>query len=82
MNEHKYLNTLAHVHQIRLDLKQTQDKYNKMAADLQKKLEEKQKKCNEIKFNSLIINTKIKIKFVTDDIYGAKKGSCEKSSIQ
>lgn len=23
MNEHKYLNTLAHVHQIRLDLKQT-----------------------------------------------------------
>lgn len=50
MNEHKYLNTLAHVHQIRLDLKQTNDKYNKMAADLQKKLEEKQKKCNEIKF--------------------------------
>lgn len=57
MNEHKYLNTLAHVHQIRLDLKQTQDKYNKMAADLQKKLEEKQKKCNEIKFILLIKNT-------------------------
>ena len=34
MNEHKYLNTLAHVHQIRLDLKQTQDRYNKMAHDL------------------------------------------------
>ena len=50
MNEHKYLNTLAHVHQIRIDLKQTQDRYNKMAADLQMKLEEKQKKCNEIKY--------------------------------
>lgn len=49
MNEHKYLNTLAHVHQIRLDLKQTQDRYNKMAYELQTKLEEKQKKCNEIK---------------------------------
>jgi len=49
MNEHKYLNTLAHVHQIRIDLKQTQDRYNKMAGDLQMKLEEKQKKCNEIK---------------------------------
>lgn len=49
MNDHKYLNTLAHVHQIRLDLKQTQDKYNKMSHELQVKLEEKQKKCNEIK---------------------------------
>lgn len=28
MNEHKYLNTLAHVHQIREDLKVTQDRYN------------------------------------------------------
>ena len=49
MNEHKYMNTLAHVHQIRIDLKQTQDRYNKMAAELQNKLDEKQKKCNEIK---------------------------------
>ena len=49
MNEHKYLNTLAHVHQIRVDLKQTQDRYNKMAYELQMKLQEKQKKCNEIK---------------------------------
>lgn len=54
MNEHKYLNTLAHVHQIRLDLKQTQDKYHKMSADLEKKLEEKQKKCNEIKCDNII----------------------------
>lgn len=50
MNQHKYLNTLAHVHQIRLDLKQAQDKYNQMAWELQQKLEEKEKKCNEIKF--------------------------------
>lgn len=50
MNEHKYMNTLAHVHQIRIDLKQTQDRYNKMAAELQNKLDEKQKKCNEIKY--------------------------------
>ena len=49
MNEHKYMNTLAHVHQIRIDLKQTQDRYNAMAAELQLKLDEKQKKCNEIK---------------------------------
>jgi hypothetical protein len=49
MTEPKYLNTLAHVHQIRLDLKQTQDRYNRMAAELQMKLEEKQAKCYEIK---------------------------------
>ena len=49
MNEHKYLNTLAHVHQIRLDLQQTQDRYNEMAQDLQRKLDEKSKKCNEIR---------------------------------
>ncbi|CAK88043.1 unnamed protein product (macronuclear) [Paramecium tetraurelia] len=49
MNEHKYLNTLAHVHQIRLDLQQTQDRYNQMAQELQSKLDEKSKKCNEIR---------------------------------
>lgn len=68
MNEHKYLNTLAHVHQIRLDLKQTQDKYNKMAADLQKKLEEKQKKCNEIKFAAAVSLSN----FRQDDVHGAE----------
>ena len=41
MNEHKYLNTLANVHQVRLNLKETQDRYNKMAAELQAKLNEK-----------------------------------------
>lgn len=49
MNQHKYLNTLAHVHQIRLDLKNTQDRYNEMAKQLQTKLDEKQKKCADIK---------------------------------
>lgn len=49
MTEPKYLNTLAHVHQIRLDLKQTQDRYNRMATELQMKLEDKQAKCIEIK---------------------------------
>lgn len=49
MTEPKYLNTLAHVHQIRLDLKQTQDRYNEMARELQLKLDEKQAKCYEIR---------------------------------
>ena len=49
MNNHKYMNTLAHVHQIRLDLKHTQDRYNKMAGDLEIKLKQKQDKCREIK---------------------------------
>jgi len=49
MTEPKYLNTLAHVHQIRLDLKQTQDRYNDMARELQYKLDEKQAKCFEIR---------------------------------
>ncbi len=48
MNKHKYYNTLAHVHQIRLDLTKTQERYNKMADELQNKLNEKQKKCNEL----------------------------------
>ena len=49
MSDIKYANTQAHVHQIRLDLKQTQDRYNKMASDLQVKLEEKTAKCKEIR---------------------------------
>ena len=48
MNEHKYLNTLANVHQVRFNLKETQDRYNKMASELQAKLNEKQAKCEEI----------------------------------
>ncbi len=48
MNEHKYLNTLANVHQVRFNLKETQDRYNKMASELQAKLNEKQAKCHEI----------------------------------
>ena len=48
MNEHKYLNTLANVHQVRFNLKETQDRYNKMATELQAKLNEKQAKCDEI----------------------------------
>lgn len=48
MNNHKYLNTLANVHQVRINLKETQDRYNKMASELQAKLNEKQAKCHEI----------------------------------
>jgi len=48
MNEHKYLNTLANVHQVRFNLKETQERYNKMATELQAKLNEKQAKCDEI----------------------------------
>jgi chromosome segregation ATPase len=48
LNEHKYLNTLANVHQVRFNLKETQDRYNRMASELQAKLNEKQAKCQEI----------------------------------
>lgn len=48
LNEHKYLNTLANVHQVRYNLKETQDRYNRMASELQAKLNEKQAKCQEI----------------------------------
>ena len=46
MNEHKYLNILAQVHQTRVELQQTQDRYNRMSLELQNKLNEKQSKCN------------------------------------
>ena len=48
LHEHKYLNTLANVHQVRFNLKETQDRYNRMASELQNKLNEKQQKCQEI----------------------------------
>lgn len=48
MSDHKYLNTLANVHQVRFNLKDTQDRYNRMASELQAKLNEKQAKCQEI----------------------------------
>lgn len=48
LNEHKYLNTLANVHQVRFNLKETQERYNRMASELQAKLNEKQTKCEEI----------------------------------
>lgn len=48
LHEHKYLNTLANVHQVRYNLKETQDRYNRMASELQNKLNEKQQKCMEI----------------------------------
>lgn len=38
MNEHKYLNILAQVHQTRVELQQTQDRYNRMSLQLQNKL--------------------------------------------
>lgn len=49
MSDVKYANTLARVHQIRLELKQTQERYSKMTNDLKIKLNEKIEKCNEIK---------------------------------
>jgi ethanolamine ammonia-lyase small subunit len=36
------------VHQVRYNLKETQDRYNRMASELQAKLNEKQAKCQEI----------------------------------
>lgn len=38
MNEHKYLNILAQVHQTRVELQETQARYNKMSLELQTKL--------------------------------------------
>jgi len=49
MTEGKYFNMLSHVHQIRLELQQTQDRYNGIARELQGRLEEKQKNCIDIK---------------------------------
>jgi predicted nucleic acid-binding Zn-ribbon protein len=49
MNEHKYLNILAQVHQTRVELQETQNRYNKMSLELQNKLTEKQSKCNDIR---------------------------------
>jgi len=34
LSEHKYLNTLANVHQVRFNLKETQERYNRMASEL------------------------------------------------
>lgn len=38
MNEHKYLNILAQVHQTRMELQLTQERYNRMSLELQNKL--------------------------------------------
>ncbi|CAK58332.1 unnamed protein product (macronuclear) [Paramecium tetraurelia] len=62
MSEHKYLNTLAYVHQIRLDLQQTQDRYNQMAQELQSKLNEKSQKCNEIRQAFLDLRRQVALK--------------------
>lgn len=49
MSEHKYYNTLTHVHHVRMKLKETQEQYNKMANELEEKLVEKKEKCREIR---------------------------------
>ena len=76
MSDIKYANTLAHVHQIRLDLKQTQDRYNKMASDLQVKLEEKTAKCKEIRQTFMELKREVSRKAAfskTDKPIGEKK---------
>lgn len=37
------------MHQTRVDLQTTQDRYNRMSLELQNKLNEKQARCNEIR---------------------------------
>mmetsp|Transcript_9577 Transcript_9577/g.18670 ORF Transcript_9577/g.18670 Transcript_9577/m.18670 type:complete len:799 (+) Transcript_9577:1780-4176(+) len=49
MNEHKYLNTLANVHQLRFQLKEVQEQYNRWANVYEENLYEKQERCMEIK---------------------------------
>jgi len=49
MSEVKYANTLARVHQIRLDLKLTHEKYQKMISDMREKLTEKLGKCQDLR---------------------------------
>jgi len=49
MNNYKYLNALSNVFHVRQRMRQTQDSYNKMAENLQNKLNFHQEKCNEMK---------------------------------
>jgi hypothetical protein len=49
MNEHKYLNTLANVHQLRFQLKEVQEQYNRWANVYEENLYEKQERCMEIR---------------------------------
>lgn len=49
MSQVKYANTLAKVHQLRLDMRHAHDKYQKSTNDMRAKLTEKLAKCNEIR---------------------------------
>lgn len=49
MNELKYINALVNVTQVRMQMKQTQESYNKMAQELQEKLQYHQQKSDEMK---------------------------------
>lgn len=49
MNMLKYINALVNVTQVRVQMKQTQDSYNKMAQELQEKLQYHQQRSDEMK---------------------------------
>ena len=49
MNMLKYINALVNVTQVRVQMKQTQESYNKMAQELQDKLQYHQQRSNEMK---------------------------------
>jgi hypothetical protein len=49
MNQLKYINALVNSTQVRMQMKQTQESYNKMAQELQAKLQYHQERSNEMK---------------------------------
>jgi len=49
MNELKYINALVNVTQVRMQMKQTQESYNKMAQDLEEKLQFHQERSDQMK---------------------------------
>lgn len=64
MSEVKYANTLAKVHQIRLDLNQTKEKYSKMSIEMKEQLTQKLAKCNEIKATFMELKREVSKKAV------------------
>ena len=64
MSEVKYANTLAKVHQIRLDLNQAHEKFVSMSKKMKDQLAEKLAKCNEIRATFMELKREVSKKAV------------------
>lgn len=64
MSEVKYANTLAKVHQIRLDLNQAHEKFKSMSQKMRDQLAEKLAKCNEIRATFMELKREVSKKAV------------------